>query len=108
MTEEGKRRLQQYLRDERDRGATWEELGPTVRAYIERGIPSGPYAKTLLMIDGLKRWKPGSARAVLDGGEPTPDEAAPVAEREQVRLKALGVQLRDVADQLVRELERLE
>jgi hypothetical protein len=81
-TEAGRLRLQQFLADEVDRrGKTWVGLGAdldgdssasTIRSYVQSGVAGRPHRKTLAVIDRMLGWEPGSARLVLDGGEPTP------------------------------------
>ncbi len=79
-TEQGRRRLQRYLADEVDRrGRTWAALGveigdnrsaSTIRSYVQAGVATRPQRSTLAMIDRLLGWESGSARTVLEGGEP--------------------------------------
>jgi hypothetical protein len=81
-TEEGRNRLQAYLAEEVDRrGKTWVELGAelggessasTIRSYVQSGVAGRPHRKTLAVVDRMLGWEPGSARAVLDGGDPEP------------------------------------
>jgi hypothetical protein len=86
-TEEGRRRLQRYLSDEVDRrGMTWVALGgevgdsssvSTIRSYVQSGVAERPHRSTLAVVDRLLGWERGSARAVLDGGAPTPAGSPP-------------------------------
>jgi hypothetical protein len=79
-TEQGRHRLQRYLADEVDRrGRTWAALGAeigdnrsasTIRSYVQAGVAARPQRSTLAMVDRLLGWEAGSARAVLEGGEP--------------------------------------
>ena len=81
-TEEGRRRLQRYLADEVDRrGMTWVALGAevgdrgsvsTIRSYVQSRVAARPHRSTLAVVDRLLGWEHGSARSVLDGGEPRP------------------------------------
>ncbi|HLG68302.1 MAG TPA: hypothetical protein VKV36_10600 [Acidimicrobiales bacterium] len=80
-TVEGRRRLQQELAQEVDRrGASWSALAAdlgtavnvaTLRSYVQQGVAEHPQRKTLAALDRFMRWEPGSARRVLEGGEPT-------------------------------------
>lgn len=76
MTEQGATRLQGYIQDVKRSGKSWKEIGSTLRSYMEKGVPPNPQDGPLSRLDGLMRWQPGSARDVLQGGDPTPvDEA---------------------------------
>jgi hypothetical protein len=88
-TEEGRRRLQRYLAEAVDRrGLTWVALGAevgsggsasTIRSYVQSGVAARPHRTTLAAVDRLLGWELGSARAVLDGGDPRPGGAPPSA-----------------------------
>jgi hypothetical protein len=75
--------LQRYLADEVDRrGKTWVALGAevgdsssasTIRSYVQAGVAERPHRSTLAVIDRLLGWEPGSARTVLEGGDPRPE-----------------------------------
>jgi hypothetical protein len=79
-TEAGRARLQKFLADEVDRrGKTWVGLGAelegdssasTIRSYVQSGVARRPHRRTLAVIDRMLGWEPGSARRVLDGGDP--------------------------------------
>jgi len=81
-TEKGRRRLQRYLAEEVDRrGMTWVALGAevgnrgsasTIRSYVQSGVAGRPHRSTLALVDRLLGWEHGSARAVLDEGDPRP------------------------------------
>lgn len=55
-----------------------EKGGPSDKrqTQIENGTPPAPSLTTLAKVDMGLRWKPGSAAAALNGGTPTPVEAA--------------------------------
>lgn len=82
-TMEGRHRLQRDLAEEVDRrGLSWSALGEslgdgvsvaTIRSYVQQGVAERPQRRTLAAIDRFMGWAPGSARAVLDGGEPVTD-----------------------------------
>jgi hypothetical protein len=79
-TDAGRARLQKYLADEVDRrGKTWVGLGAelegdssasTIRSYVQSGVARRPHRRTLAVIDRMLGWEPGSARRVLDDGDP--------------------------------------
>ena len=81
-TVEGRRRLQRELAREVDRrGTSWPALAvslgtsmnvATLRSYVQQGVVDRPQRKTLAAIDRFLGWETGSARAVLDGGQPVP------------------------------------
>lgn len=51
------------------------------QTQIEKAAPPAPSLTTLAKVDAGLRWKPGSAAATLNGGDPTPlDEAVYSAE----------------------------
>lgn len=108
MADQGAVRLQAYVQALKRTGRTWEAIGSTLRGWATNGVPENPQDGTLVKLDGFMGWERGSSKAVLDGGDPTPIDLSPLPPSKQERLKVLGEQLRDVADQLVRELERLE
>lgn len=52
-------------------GRTWDQIGSTLRGWVESGVPKNPQDGTLSQLDALRGWEAGSARRVLDGDEPT-------------------------------------
>lgn len=110
-------RLGRYAKQRRDQlGMTqqnvWDAGGPsdTTQSGIELGTATGVQRSTLLRLERALRWAPGSARAVMDGGQPTPmkdarEDPAPASARdlhEQLaalagRITSLSAQLHDIA-----------
>lgn len=65
--------LQKLMAEQWDRlGWTAEQLGSTKRMWIEQGVSPNPMRKTLRAVDDFMQWEPGSAKRVLEGGEPIP------------------------------------
>jgi hypothetical protein len=94
--------LQRYLAEEVDRrGRTWAALGAdmgdnrsasTIRSYVQAGVATRPQRTTLAMVDRLMGWEAGSARTVLEGGEPRPRPGAehPTAEERRSSVASAG------------------
>ncbi|MEV0367573.1 hypothetical protein [Nocardia fusca] len=90
----------------------WDAGGPsdTTQSGIELGTATGVQRSTLLRLEKALQWAPGSARIIMEGGEPTPieryrEESGPAPGRdlhEQLaslagRITSLSAQLRDIA-----------
>lgn len=65
-----------------------------------------PQRSTLGALDTAMRWQPGSARAVLDGGEPTPLVEDDTGDRMLVERRVLRQLARSLSD-VSGEIERL-
>lgn len=68
----GSERIRASIREVKATGVTWEVIGSTLRGWESDGVPDHPQDGPLSDLDALKDWEPGSARAVLLGGQPTP------------------------------------
>lgn len=103
MTAAGGTKLQMYIQALKRSGLSWDEIGSTLRSYSEKGVPGNPQDGTLVRLDGLMGWRPGSARAVFDGGEPVPiDPPDPTVVNDRVvaLIRRIGALANEAADLL--------
>lgn len=104
-------RLREFVAEYINReGLRAVDVGSTLRGIAEGRGATSPTRATLRKIDDLLEWEPGSAKRVLDGGDPTPRNSgnldpAVVALTEIIEETADALQLQAVElRKVVREL----